>query len=447
MKSELASTLYWSAYTFVHAQREQQIPWQSLETTLATQRRRVRQIVRHAWESVPFYREAMQARGLRPEHFRNAEDLAQLPLIDGRIYSENPGRFRSTHVQGDVLSITSSGTTGRTKQFDYDGRALFLSLAHGHRQRHVLAHFTGKLAGYRELNLARDGGVASQIRAYYDDHLWTPRHMDLTRQFLTPGTLPLEEEVARINSFRPDVIRGYGSYLGALYRAISRRGLPFHRPRVLVYGADSMPAADRARIENELKIPVVSIYQSTEALHIGFQCTLRHGFHLDLDSVAFRLVDQEGRDVAPGQPGQVVISNLTNRATVLLNYRLGDIAVLGARPCPCGRTLPVLDSLEGRSDDVIHLDDGRTLHALQLLRQLRLASGVDQIQVIQEGARVYRIHAVDEGAIDRPAAASHLAQELDALTGARNNVSVDWLDALPAELNGKTRIVISRLQA
>ena len=447
MKSELTSRLYWSAYTFLHARREHQVPWRDLAATLATQRRRALQIVRHASQSVPFYRDTMQARGLRLQDFRGVEDLCRLPLIDARTYDQHPARFRSTPPLGDSLSIRSSGTTGQSREFSYDARAVFLAWAHDQRRRHIVAHRIGDKTGYRELHLAADGGAPAQMDSFCEDHIWLPRGPEPTRQFLPPGSLTLEEETARINAFRPDVVRGNGSYVGALYRTLVRRGLPFHHPSIIVYAGDAMAAADRACLENELRIPVVSSYYSAEAPHIGYQCPSRHGFHLALDSVAVRLIDPNGNDVAPGVPGEVVISNLTNRATVLLNYRLGDLAVLNPAPCPCGRTLPVLELLEGRIDESLRLEDGRTLHASQILPRLRSAAGLNHIQLIQQDARSYRLNAVAEGRIDRARAESLLASELDALTGAPNQLSVEWVNALPCEPNGKLRLVLSRLPA
>ncbi|MBL0169909.1 MAG: phenylacetate--CoA ligase family protein [Gemmatimonadaceae bacterium] len=446
MKASLPSRIAWSAYTFAQARRETRIPWLPTERLLTIQRRRVQHIVRYAQRHVPFYRDAMATLGLRPDEFRDADDLARLPLIDGATYGADPARFQSTDERlGDVLTISSSGTTGRTKAFRYDGRALVLALAHGHRQRHVLAHFTGRLAGYRELNLQRDGSVSTQIRNYYEEHLWTPRRVDLTRESLTPGELPLAAEVARINAFRPDVIIGYGSYLGALYRSINARGLTMHTPTVLVYGADGMAAADRRYIEQQLGIPVVSMYQSTESLRIGFQCERRQGLHLSIDAVAVRVVDTDGRTVAPGEAGHVVLSNLTNRATVLLNYRLGDVAVRGTEACACGRTLPLLESLEGRSDDLIRLEDGRTLHALQVLRRLRDAAGEDRVQLVQQAPRRFLVRVVNDSGGEREAVAGRLTVEIGALIGERCDVAIEWVDVLPTEANGKTRMVISHV--
>ncbi len=446
MISSAARRLYWSSFTLRHVLREKSLPFRPLDRILELQRQRLRAIVRHAFERVPFYRQAMSERGLTPADIRSADDLAKLPLIDGPLYARQPERFRPGGSAGRrVLTLHSSGTTGSAKAVDCDARALFLSLAQGQRRRRVVAHFTGRALGYREAHLVPPGSVAHQIRQFLETHSWTPRGIDLRRMLLTPGELPLEEEIERINRFRPDVLRGYGSYLGALLRKAHRRGLKL-APKAVVYGADSMPESDRALIEVEFGIPVLSTYQAVEALHIGFQCELRRGFHLDLDAIAVRVVDDQGRDVAPGERGQVVLSNLTNFASVLLNYRLGDAVTLGAEACPCGRSLPVISLIEGRSDDLIHGAGGRTAPAPRVSRELRAASGLDLVQVVQLARDRFVVRAVAAQATDRAWAAASLAAAIEALTGCPCRTAVEWVESLVPEPNGKTRVVISRWQ-
>lgn len=77
------------------------------------------------------------------------------------------------------------------------------------------------------------------------------------------------------------------------------------------------------------------------------------GFSRQPDHVAVRVVDENGKTLGPGSMGEIVISNLTNRATVLLNYKLGDVVPLGRSACHCGCTLPTIDVIEGRADDLI----------------------------------------------------------------------------------------------
>ncbi|MBZ5609591.1 MAG: hypothetical protein LAP38_15120 [Acidobacteriia bacterium] len=395
---------------------------------------------------MPFYRDEMDRRGLKPRDFRTAADLAELPMLDGLQVAREPELFLAAnllHAPGLVLD--SSGTSGRSKQIRYDARALFEALANGHRQRLVLSAFTGSVFGYREMHVVRPGSVAFQIRHFYESYSWTPPAVDLARQFLSPGDLPFAETVAAINEFRPDVIRGYGSYLGALFREAYQRKIRIHHPKVIVYAADAMADADRRLIEQEFGIPVSSTYQSVEALRIGFQCERLRGFHLSLDAVAVRVVDEQGRDAGPGGTGQIVISNLTNRATVLLNYKLGDVVTRSHAACDCGRTLPMIEAIRGRSDDLLRLADGRVMHSLVALEPLRAVPGIVQIQIVQQAPDRFVLRAVGDYSVNRTEASGALVRALESKVGNAGRVEVDWVETLPPGLNGKVKAVISEL--
>jgi phenylacetate-CoA ligase len=436
--------VYWTGYTAWHVRHEARLPFRPLEDVVARQNRRVQAIIRHAYERVPYYREVMDAAHLQPRDIRSADDLARLPVLTGAELARDPLRFRSRrHANGDALELRSSGTSGHAKRIAYDAAALFLSLAHGHRQRHVLARFVGRAYGYREMHLVRDNSVAHQLRAFYESRSWVPGTVELERARVSPAE-PFEDTIARINAYRPDVVRGYGAHIGALFRFASTHGLRVHRPKCVVYGADRMADGDRALIETEAGVPVVSTYQAAEALRIGFQCEERQAFHLSIDHTAVRVVDAAGAPVAPGGRGEIVISNLVNRATVLLNYRLGDVVTLSAERCPCGRTLPTIEAIDGRADDFVVHEEGRRLHALVVLAPLLRVAGVRQLQLVQEERRRFTVRVVcaPGGAWDS------MCRELDAAlrasVGESIAVHIERADTIAPEAGGKFRSVISR---
>jgi phenylacetate-CoA ligase len=158
-----------------------------------------------------------------------------------------------------------------------------------------------------------------------------------------------------------------------------------------------MADGDRALIERELGVPVLSTYQAAETLRLGFQCELRRGFHVSEDHVAIRVLDGRGNAVGPGGTGEIVISNLTNHATVILNYKLGDVVTLSAQPCPCGRTLPTIERIEGRADDSIALPGEERIHALGVQAALHRVPGVIQVQIVQEELRRFLLRVVYVG--------------------------------------------------
>ncbi len=433
---------YWTAFTAWHVRGERKLPYLPQDRIREIQQQRLRSLVEHAWAHVPHYREAMEQQGLRPRDFRTADDLARLPLIDGRRLVERPERFLAVGAMKGGLRIDSSGTSGRSKSIHHDRAALFLALAHGHRQRLVLEAFVERAFGYREMHFARPGGVPVQLRRFYAANSWMPQRIELDRRLVAPGGATAEAQIAEVNRFRPAVVRGYGSYLGWLFRTAWERCLDFERPKAIVYGADSMPESDREVIEEKLGIPVLSTYQSVEALRIGFQCAERKGFHLSTDAIAFRVVDEAGVSVGPGGTGHLVISNLTNHATVLLNYKLGDMVTLGRGPCPCGRTLPLIERIRGRSDDLVRLPGGAVSHALVVLEGLRAVSGVVQVQLLQEDVNRFVIRAVSSRAANLSAASEALVAALCQRVSPEVKAEVQWMEAIPAEPGGKTRAVI-----
>lgn len=386
----------------------------------------------------------MNRLGLRPEDFRTAEDLARLPLIAKQDVSAAPERFRPEGgAVRSALKIQSSGTSGKAGYVEYDAAALFLSLAAGQRRRAVLAPFIGAGLGFRELSIVRSGSVSTQMRRFYKEHSWAPRRVDLVRLMLSPGE-PFDRLLERMNEFRPDVLHGYGSHLGALLRWIHTRRHALHQPKVVTYGADCMPEGDRHLIEQEMGIPVFSFYQSVEALRIAFQCGERRGLHVFTDHIAVRVVDGNGKTLPAGVPGEIVISNLTNRATVLLNYRQGDVVSLGGEPCPCGRSLPTLDGIQGRQDDLVRLPDGSVVHPLSLIAVLQRVQGVVQVQLVQEELRGFRLKTVCSPGADWEAVSGQVEAAMRAALGADIRLEVERCEMIPPGPSGKVRAVISK---
>jgi phenylacetate-CoA ligase len=219
-------------------------------------------------------------------------------------------------------------------------------------------------------------------------------------------------------------------------------GTPVHRPKVISYGGDAMLKPDRRIIEEEYGIPIISRYQACEALNIAWQCEIGSGFHISTDQVALRIVDAAGRTLAPGNTGEVVISNLINRGTVLLNYRLGDRAQLSETSCRCGRKSPAIVGLDGRTEDLVLLPDGEAVHESDLLSTLYAVPGVMQVQVTQLGLSRFLIRVVASG--DREAVRTGVAAAFLLLLGNPQGVELEVVaaDVIPQDRSGKFRSVI-----
>lgn len=435
--------LRWSAFTAWHLRHESSLPFWPIDRVQAVQSARVKRMVSFAWREVPYYREAMLAADLRPADFRTADDLALLPLIEKNEVISNPARFSPARGKLCSLRLQSSGTTGRARHIGYEAAALFLSLAHGHRQRLAMSAILGQVSGYREAVIARPDGLPKQIRQFYETHSWVPQRWELRRIVVSPAEA-FSRILDRLEEFSPEVVLGYGAHLGAFYRWVSRQNSARHFPKAIIYGGDRMADADRTLIEGELGIAVFSFYQAAEALRIAFQCEARQGLHVSLDQVAVRIIDSSGHTLGPGETGEIVISNLTNRATVLLNYRLGDLVTLGRGSCPCGRSLPILERIEGRADDLVLLADGSSVHSLAILEGLQAVPGVVQVQLVQEELRRFLLRVVCSEGADWVLVPARLSASLLATLGQDAALRIERVDRIPPDSGGKVRAVISK---
>ena len=256
---------------------------------------------------------------------------------------------------------------------------------------------------------------------------------------------PLDENLRRFNEFRPDILRSFGSYFGMLFSYLEANGAACHRPKLITYVADGMPRSIRRLINDKYGVPIISDYGAIEALKIGFECEAHEGYHLNLDLYPLRLIDAEGREVPEGETGEVVVSDLVNRGTVILNYRLGDLAALLPDACPCGRALPLLSFLEGRTYDVIRLPSGEEVHPSVISQFFRLEEDIYQHQVVQTALDHLEVRLVPTEKCNREEVQKRVVKAFARFFGPDLQVDVVFVPHVERTPGGKTRLVVSQL--
>ncbi len=319
---------------------------------------RVRSLVRYAAATVPHYRDAFRRLSLDPRDIRTAADLERLPLIRKEDLQRDPERFVSTSWLGRrSVEFVTSGTTGQRGRVLHDPLSLLANIAWGEREREVVTNLIGRAAGYREAIIGYPSGTIEKVWQFYRETTYVPTRPD---RLVLSVESPLRENVEAVNRFGPDVLATFGSYLEALSRAVAAGGAALRQPRLLLYGAESLLPPARRDIEAVLGAPVLANYNAVEAFKIGFMCEERAGYHVHEDLAHLRIADADGRTVPDHEPGCIVLSNLVNRGTVLLNYRLSDVAAWAPAPCRCGRSFRLLGEIEGRIEDLLTLANGES---------------------------------------------------------------------------------------
>jgi len=434
--------LVWTARMVWDASRQGRFPYRSPGAIREVQERRIRAIVAHAGTHVPFYREAFRRLGLDPAEIRTAADLGRLPLVARSDVQRDPESFRSRAWPLEACAtLESGGSSGQPLTVFRDPASFPAEAAQRERLRSLVTRLAGRRFRHREADIVPiDSSAADAVR-------------QVRRQTLVPGGLRIErriysiwrspaELIPELDRYRPDVIGSYGSYLEALFAHLREGQATMRLPPVVVYGADAMTDGMRAYILHELGIELLSSYNAIETPGVGWECEAHRGYHLNVDLCPVRLVRPDGAPAAAGESGEVVISNLVNHGSVLLNYRLGDLASPLSGPCPCGRTLPMLSFLEARATAWLHLGGGRTIHPHAARLPFRKERDLWRYQVVQEERRRFLVRTVLNPDCDRDLMAPRLAALLRKSLGQDVDVRVECVDDLPRGASGKVQTVV-----
>ncbi len=440
------SRIGWNLYLAYHLRGQALWPFQPLEVVQAAQRRRIGAIVGHAFRSVPYYQEMTGRLGLSPNDFQTADDLARLPILERAQIQRDPEYFVSRDIPlEDCLELHSAGSSGTPVTVFHNPASVFQNAAHAERERSMITALVGRKAGYREMVFVPRESSAGAVQAYLQRKGFFPPGLRIQRRYVGLDETP-ERAVAALNAFKPHLVHGIGSSLGAVFAYLESSGRPFHRPRAISFSSDGMSDPTRCLIEGSFGIPVLGAYQAVEAFKIGFECRYSAAMHLNLDIYPLRVMDANCSTLPIGERGEVVVSNLVNRASVLLNYRLGDIAARVPGACPCGRSLPLLSLIEGRNDDWLELRSGRRVHA-QTVHPLVKSEPIWKYQVIQAAHTEFQVLVVPSGSCDHERTRARIAERFVNEFGADTRVEVRFVERIDRGHNGKFRAIISRVSA
>ena len=420
---------------------ERRIPFATPERLRAAQERRIAEIAELAVEAVPYYREALRRGGLGSADVRTATDLALIPLVRRESLRRDPERFLSQRAdRDDLIAVRTGGSTGEPVTFMRDARSLFIRDLNLRRFTPLVASITGKRFRRRAYLLTTAGGATERVNEAFERRrlISTGRIDQRTFSVFTPP----RELIRELDEFRPDVITAFGSYLEELFTEMLATGEGHHhRPALAIFTSDPLSPRLREEAARRLGIRTLGLYQAVETPMIGFECGRGRGFHVNIDLCPIRIVDEEEHDVPMGEPGEVVISNLVNRGTVLLNYALGDRAALEPGPCDCGRTLPRLSLLEGRTSDWLIAADGERVHPQAIRRLVNRHPPLWRYQIVQERPGRVRVRAAVDPAADAAAVARDFhADAEEAVSGL--TIALEPVETLERSEGGKARGVI-----
>jgi phenylacetate-CoA ligase len=255
--------------------------------------------------------------------------------------------------------------------------------------------FKGRLASIR----AGTGGPGAAAGGSTFEN-WGPPVNELYESgpaFALSSNADIAIQARWLEGLHPDYLITYPSNLGALIDHCAAHGVAFGGLREVRTTGETLPPGLRSRCKDVLGVPITDTYSSQECGYLALQCPQSGLYHVMSETVLIEVLDDAGNPCAPGETGELVATVLHNFASPLIRYRLNDHAEVAA-PCHCGRGLPTLSRIRGRSRNLVRLPDG-TRHWPQVgFYEYREVAPVRQYQMVQHSVREIELCLV----VDRP---------------------------------------------
>lgn len=354
--------------------------WWPPERLREMQSRQLDVLLRHAYETVPYYRERWRARP-------SAADLAQIPILQRADLQPYYHALQSRAIppaHGATHETVTSGTSGvpvRIRSTDLVSlfwRAFTLRDHRWHRR-----DLRRKLATIR-LGL----GAGAQDN-------WGPATSGLaqTGPVVMRG-IEADADVLLdwLCDEKPDYLLTYPTLAAELAALSLEKHRALKVAEVRTFGEMLRPGV-RELCREAWRAKLIDLYSAVELGNIALQCPESEHYHVQSEDVIVEVLDDSGVPCAPGTIGRVVVTSLHNFAMPLVRYEIGDFAEAGA-PCSCGRGLPVLSRIAGRLRGMLTAPDGKRYWPYFGSRGMLDIAPIRQIQVVQKSLRLLEVRLV-----------------------------------------------------
>jgi phenylacetate-CoA ligase len=256
------------------------------------------------------------------------------------------------------------------------------------------------------------------------------------------GPAQFDRFIADLSAFRPKYLYGYGQCLYRLaeYAAASGQHLERLGLAAVISTAEMISDAQRELMARAFGTYVVNEYGCTEAGILAIDCP-QGSLHVMDDGVVVEVV-RGGVPVAPGEEGEIVVTELYGVLMPLIRYRTGDRGVLSAKPCACGRAFASIERLSGRVTSLLRCPDGTLIdpdlfHPI-LKSRPEMYAAVRQWRVAQDGPERVRFTLCTAGAEPKPEIEAYLQERFAALTGGQLALGFVYEEWLAPKATGKT---------
>jgi len=408
--------------------------WWDRDRLLVQRDRLVADVIRTAYEEVPFYRKAMNHARVAPGQVRGASDLSRLPVVTKQMLIAGYPESTTRKTGQKTYESFTSGSTGTNFRVLEDAET-----AGFYRSSYLLAlEWSGFQIGVPHvqtgMNLSRS--LDRRLKDWFIGCHYVSAY-DLTDPALDSILETMDRQAIRF-------LFGYPASLFYLAGRAAQRGWNRNLAAAVTWG-DTLYPHYRKTIESAFGTRVFDTYGCAEGIQVAAQCGSGGTYHIHTLDVVVEFIDDEGRPVPEGERGNLVLTRLHAGPMPLIRYRVGDVGTRGpVGRCPCGRGFETMGSLEGRETDIVMTPSGKRLMFHFFTGILQYFSEIDSFQVVQDRPGAIVLKIVPRGPFHEENA-TRIVEALRSRGAGDLQIEVQLVESIPVASTGKRRFVIGKL--
>ncbi len=392
------------------------------------QLKKLRKLIIHAYNNVPYYRELFLNANIDPE-IKKIEDIQKIPIIEKKDIQANYEKILASNIDKGQCKITNTtGSTGIPLSVYSDKRALTYSSA--------IVYYA-----FFESGLKLNDSIV-ELTGIIEDCTGT-----IIKKNMVSSQDQPEKIIQMLKHYNPNILYSFPSVFKTLSHQIIDNKMKkvngLDNIRSIFTHGETLTQSCRETIESAFGVDVYNTYGSTEFNRLAFECSEHSGLHMISDSAVIEMV-KDGQNVGPGEEGEIIVTGLYNYAMPLIRYKLGDIGIMEEEDyrCPCGRNWPLIKSIEGRTDDFLTLPSGRVISPRNI-NIIDNVPGIVQYRTIQEKRDRFRVQVVPANNYTIDTDRQIKEQIKLGCVGEDVNIDIELVDNIPRERTGKLKTIIS----
>ncbi|MDT8283229.1 MAG: hypothetical protein RQ982_10555 [Gammaproteobacteria bacterium] len=418
----------------------EELQWQQPSSIDDFQNTHLHQLLQHAFDTVPYYREIAREHGLSISDFQSIEQLKLLPVTSKSEMVRFSNELHSNKRFFSTSDKTTGGSTGQAVTITKNSDALARERAATWRAYNWAGVGIGDVqARFWGTPLSSKGRIFAKAVDYISNRTRLSA-FNLNQQ-------SLESYYRKLTKLQPAYLYGYASMIADFARFIlENKYRPLSGLKSVITTSEVLDENSRKLIESAFQAKVFNEYGCGEVGSIAHEC--EHGsMHIMADNV---IIETDTSDSPDDSSGEIIVTDLHNYAMPLIRYKVGDYATLSADICACGRSLPVITKIHGRAYDVIVDPDGNRYHPeilMYIFEELKSKNmGISQFQVIQTDVDSLEVILITNTGYDENT-------EQIITKHIRNDIHPDfhlnftYTDKISREKSGKLRVIKSEINS